>query len=185
MGGGSPEFLGVSNDGGLTKKQERTQRYKAGKKERSLYAFMAECDGGPDLCALAAAAKASQKQSGGGAAKQGSQPAAQQGGRATTPVTQRKVSDNPQQQKTPSVGAHKTGCVFCGGQHDMNSCAKVKDMPVGERWDRMRERMRLEVICIACFKFGHKSTECDKTCGVQGCVRRHATILHMDYPKST
>jgi hypothetical protein len=179
--GGSPV---PSNGGGaLTHKQEKRQRYNESKRERKLYAFMASCDGGPDLHALAAAAKAANKPQGGGAAVVGnSPPGAQQGGRATSVVTQRKAPDNPQMQKNPATGAHKYGCAWCGQGHDMNSCGKVKDMPVQERWDRMRERMRLEVICVACLKQGHKSTDCDKACGVTGCLRRHATLLHMDFP---
>jgi hypothetical protein len=89
----------------------------------------------------------------------------------------------PQKQRTPPANPHVTGCCWCGSTaHGLKNCDKVKNMPVLERWDRIRERARTEVVCFACLNNGHKAPECDKSCGVKGCLRRHAALLHLDEP---
>ena len=92
------------------------------------------------------------------------------------------VVPSPQKQKGTATVDHKYGCLWCGQNHHHTKCGKVADMPVLERWSKMRQRMRNETICVSCLEEGHKSTGCAKGCGISGCLRRHATLLHMDYP---
>ena len=163
----------ASTMGGNQPNQQKDspEKKRNGQWKRKLFAFVEGVEAGEDLTVLVGNArgpKSSGKGPGGS-----NQPAPKQGGSASAP---------PPQKQQPQADKHKFGCLFCGGNHHPMKCGKAKDMPVMERWAKMRSRMRDELMCVSCFEPGHKSTTCDKGCGVSGCLRRHATILHMDYP---
>ena len=159
MGGGQSYATG----------QDRGKKWK-----KNLSAFIQSCEDGEDLSALLQGNPGDKKTSGGsgnkktGAGQGGSPP------KGALPAAQK--------QKNPVQDGFKTGCLWCGEKHHPLKCKKVETIPVLERWALMRQRMRQEMICVSCFENGHKSTDCSKGCEVKGCLRRHATILHIDYP---
>jgi hypothetical protein len=188
MGGGGGPSVSASAAAGERTKSEKKADYNARKSDRKLWAFIQAVEDPTvdDDTVMALAGGAGGRGGASAAAKQGGQPAPQQGGSGggTTPVVRHQAPNVGQKQQSPATGAtFKTGCLWCGANHDLKTCAKVKDLPVKERWNRVRARMRAgEIMCVACFGVGHKSTECDKGCKVKGCQRRHNTLLHSDPP---
>lgn len=79
--------------------------------------------------------------------------------------------------------AHATGtvpqkltCVKCGGPHDVARCREFKLMELNARM----ELVFANGLCISCLDKGHRMKDCSraKTCGLDGCRRRHSRLLH-------
>ena len=72
-------------------------------------------------------------------------------------------------------------CLWCmATDHGPHNCPQLKNIPVIERWDKLRARWRVHTVCQRCLLEGHKSPNCpkQKICGVAGCGHPHATPLH-------
>ncbi|XP_064644640.1 uncharacterized protein LOC135498317 [Lineus longissimus] len=70
----------------------------------------------------------------------------------------------------------KKYCVFCNGEHWLDSCAKFSRKTPSERLAWFKEKGR----CFLCTKTTHRSSGCflKIRCKVKDCGKSHATILH-------
>ena len=74
-------------------------------------------------------------------------------------------------------------CVWCDQRgHSPFTCANLKSIPVQQRWEKLRQRWKTQTTCSRCLQDNHGSPACplQKTCGVAGCGKAHATPLHVD-----
>ena len=67
-------------------------------------------------------------------------------------------------------------CPSSNGNHSLTKCNSFKDKNFDERLQVMRKAQ----LCFNCFKYGHISVGClaKSACEIQGCRRRHHTLLH-------
>ena len=74
-------------------------------------------------------------------------------------------------------------CPSCNGNHSLAKCSSFKDKNFDERLQVMRKAQ----LCFNCFKYGHISVGClaKSACEIQGCRRRHHTLLHPPSPQQT
>ena len=74
-------------------------------------------------------------------------------------------------------------CPACNGAHSLVKCKNFVDKNFEERLQVMRKAQ----LCHNCFKYGHIAVGClaRSTCEVQGCKRRHHTLLHPPSPQHT
>ena len=74
-------------------------------------------------------------------------------------------------------------CPACNGAHSLVKCKHFVDKNFEERLQVMRKAQ----LCHKCFKYGHIAVGClaRSTCEVQGCKRRHHTLLHPPSPQHT
>ena len=61
-------------------------------------------------------------------------------------------------------------------QHNLSACPNFKALSVEERLSEVQKHKP----CFCCLRPGHWLTTCGnlKPCGVNGCTRRHNTLLH-------
>ena len=71
----------------------------------------------------------------------------------------------------------------CNGNHSLEKCNSFKDKNFDERVQVMRKAQ----LCFNCFKYGHIGVGClaKSACEIQGCRRRHHTLLHPPSPQQT
>jgi len=90
-------------------------------------------------------------------------------------------------QSSPSSKiAPKSGyliCPACNSAHSLVKCRAFVHKDFEERLQVMRKAQ----LCHNCFKYGHIAVGClaRSTCEVQGCRRRHHTLLHPPTPHQT
>ena len=74
-------------------------------------------------------------------------------------------------------------CPACNGAHSLVKCKNFVDKNFEERLPVIRKAQ----LCHNCFKYGHIAVGClaRNTCEVQGCKRRHHTLLHPPSPQHT
>ena len=67
-------------------------------------------------------------------------------------------------------------CTSCNGNHSLAKCNSFKDKNFDERLQVMRKAQ----LCFNCFRYGHISIGylAKSACEIQGCRRRHHTLLH-------
>ena len=67
-------------------------------------------------------------------------------------------------------------CPSCSGNHSLAKCNSFKDKNFDERLQVMRKAQ----LCFNCFRYGHIGVGClaKSACEIQGCRRRHHTLLH-------
>ena len=66
-------------------------------------------------------------------------------------------------------------CVVCGNAHGLWACDAFKKLTPIERYKKVKESK----LCFLCFRGGHAVKDCKmKECGIDGCKRRHNTLLH-------
>ena len=67
-------------------------------------------------------------------------------------------------------------CPACNGNHSLAKCNSFKDKSFDERLQVMRKAQ----LCFNCFRYGHIGVGClaKSACEIQGCRRRHHTLLH-------
>ena len=70
----------------------------------------------------------------------------------------------------------RTVCPACNGRLSLTRCHIFETKPFEER----QQIMRRAHLCHNCFKYGHIAVGClaKGSCEVQGCTRRHHTLLH-------
>ena len=80
----------------------------------------------------------------------------------------------PANRETPATRFAK--CQACKGDHPLVKCKNFKDKNFEERLQVMKKAQ----LCHICFKYGHIAVGClaKSACEVQGCRRRHHTLLH-------
>nr|XP_039261944.1 uncharacterized protein LOC120338078 [Styela clava] len=67
-------------------------------------------------------------------------------------------------------------CVKCNKDHFLNQCVKFRELSYEDKIEFVRNRK----LCFSCLEPGHWSKDCKRTkpCKVEGCKRRHTTVLH-------
>ncbi|CAL8129107.1 unnamed protein product [Orchesella dallaii] len=67
-------------------------------------------------------------------------------------------------------------CKYCDKQHKIAKCFAFKKLKVDERWEAVKEKR----LCFCCLQDGHVTTSCpeSKSCGKDGCDKRHHPLLH-------
>jgi len=90
---------------------------------------------------------------------------------------------NSQQQHSPvqPQAKQRDGCTYCGKPHSTVKCYDLIKMEPVERVEAMREKRA----CFNCCRGDHVIKDCRNTvpCGVDGCIRLHASILHSGFRK--
>ena len=74
-------------------------------------------------------------------------------------------------------------CPSCNRNHSLAKCDIFKEKNFDERLQVMRKAQ----LCFNCFTYGHISVGClaKSACEVQGCRRKHHTLLHPPSPQQT
>ncbi|XP_055685297.1 uncharacterized protein LOC129791254 [Lutzomyia longipalpis] len=72
-------------------------------------------------------------------------------------------------------------CTICDGRHGPSKCEIFLKAPVNDRWKMVSNKM----LCFSCLKPKHSISKCKKNvrCSVDGCLRKHNTLLHTDDAK--
>lgn len=90
-------------------------------------------------------------------------------------------SPQPRKEISLAISPNESGrdtnmCPLCKGTHSLDKCQDFHGMSVRTRSTYIREENR----CYACFRQGHRMSECwqHKLCGVGGCTHRHSHLLH-------
>ena len=103
------------------------------------------------------------------------------GGGGKPPQQQHRGKEPQKQQQRSTLECHKTGCIWDGGNHPTKGCNKAAKMDYRERWQRIRDRIRVEPNKMICFKcFGdHKADDCSAP-NCSKCDKRHHLSLHKE-----
>ncbi|XP_039431699.1 uncharacterized protein LOC120427497 [Culex pipiens pallens] len=72
-------------------------------------------------------------------------------------------------------------CDFCSERHLTFKCAAFQDLTVCQRMEKVKEKH----VCFNCLRAGHCAKNCRRTSSCGKCQRRHHTLLHDFYRKST
>lgn len=75
----------------------------------------------------------------------------------------------------------KKPCIFCTGEHDIDTCKKLKAKPHKEKVEILRRKG----LCFGCLKRGHMSKECKRRVICGTCKLKHPTVLHIEAASST
>ena len=104
--------------------------------------------------------------------------------RITTLNTQGTPSGNQGNQSRCGPGSvHLSGrirvCPACNGNHVLMKCLNFE----GKTFDERVQIMRKTQLCHNCFQYGHIARGCltKGACQIDGCKRRHHTLLHPPY----
>ena len=96
---------------------------------------------------------------------------------ASAPMTRGRAvnSERPKTIKPTTVG-RRDACAMCGRDHSVQCCEQFIALTIDER----AEFIGLRELCFNCLERGHVSARCprDVTCDVEGCGRRHNSLLH-------
>ena len=78
--------------------------------------------------------------------------------------------------QTKPPGKAKMDCEYCKKDHPLWRCEEFKKMDVRSRWHTTKQLR----VCFCCLRRNHTSDQCtrSKTCGIDGCQRRHNSLLH-------
>lgn len=79
----------------------------------------------------------------------------------------------------PSGSALK--CLFCQGEHKLDSCDELNEKPHQEKMDFLRNKG----ICFGCLSPGHMSKGCTQKITCRECSLKHPTILHIHKKAAT
>ena len=103
-----------------------------------------------------------------------------------TPVAARKEPDMVSNEKekgnrttdTTAVKgeAFTKPCVFCKGNHTMESCQEILKIPHKEKVEFLKK----QGFCFACLVKGHMSKTCKKRLTCHHCEKKHPTVLHIE-----
>ncbi|KAL6470498.1 hypothetical protein MHYP_G00216170 [Metynnis hypsauchen] len=66
-------------------------------------------------------------------------------------------------------------CLFCDGEHNLDSCTKLKGKSHNEKIDFLKSKG----CCFGCLKQGHMSKSCRAKVSCQVCSLMHPTLLHI------
>ena len=66
-------------------------------------------------------------------------------------------------------------CLFCKGEHVMETCNKLKSKAHKENLDFLRSKG----LCFSCLKHGHMSKQCKAKVSCEVCSLTHPTLLHI------
>ena len=80
-----------------------------------------------------------------------------------------------------SGSSTKTECLLKDGEDEIWQCEKFKNMKIEERHEVVRKCN----LCFSWFDSGHRIGQCkaNRTCGKDGCSKRHDILLHSDNKK--
>ena len=67
-------------------------------------------------------------------------------------------------------------CVFCKGNHAMETCETMSKVPHKEKIEFLRK----QGFCFACLIRGHMTASCKKRLTCQLCEKKHPTVLHIE-----
>lgn len=89
--------------------------------------------------------------------------------------TKRDTAPSVQKVHITSDSALKKPCIFCKGEHSLESCRKIRSKPHTEKIDFLRAKR----LCFGCLKHGHMSKGCKEKLCCQKCSLMHPTLLHI------
>lgn len=97
---------------------------------------------------------------------------------ATNVTVEKKIAAvTPKQVSSTKTGtAFETPCLFCQGDHTLESCTKIKEKTSQERLDFLKSKG----LCFGCLRQGHISQNCKKKTVCTQCSRKHPDILHQN-----
>ena len=77
--------------------------------------------------------------------------------------------------ETSQVSKSVNKCYLCSGPHRLWYCSDFKSKSVAERVRIVKEKR----LCFSCLQSGHGVRECkrSKPCGLNGCQRKHNSML--------
>jgi len=104
--------------------------------------------------------------------------------RMTTLTTHGTVSDKQGNQPwSVHSNAKIRVCPACGGNHHLLKCQNFERKTFGERIQIMQKAQ----LCHNCFQYGHIARGCltKGACQVDGCKRRHHTLLHPPFEQGS
>ena len=93
-------------------------------------------------------------------------------------INQRKDPGNHYRPRRSFHGQQVVKCEKCGEKHKTESCEKLKQMSVEERFNFVRENR----LCFNCLERSHISRNCPKkrVCGKDDCKKKHHQLLHQE-----
>ena len=93
---------------------------------------------------------------------------------STQEIDSREGHSSPSHKEAPTT--RYAVCPVCKAAHPLTKCKIFIEKNFKERLQVMRKAQ----LCYNCFKYGHTAVGCltRSTCEVQGCKRRHHTLLH-------
>lgn len=77
--------------------------------------------------------------------------------------------------RSPSDSNKTKLCIFCMGEHSINSCKGMQGKPHKESIEFLRGKG----LCFSCLKHGHISRSCKEKLCCQVCSLTHPTLLHI------
>ena len=105
----------------------------------------------------------------------------------TSPEERLSIFNTRETGAKPSLPSNKftptLRCPSCNGNHSLEKCNSFKDKNFDERVQVTRKAQ----LCFNCFRYGHIGVGClaKSACEIQGCRRRHHTLLHPPSPQQT
>ncbi|XP_038106589.1 uncharacterized protein LOC119766222 [Culex quinquefasciatus] len=82
---------------------------------------------------------------------------------------------------TAVTSSPRIWCDFCNGRHLTFKCTAFSGLTVRQRMQEVKEKR----VCFNCLRAGHSVKRCIRTSSCGKCQRRHHTLLHDFYQKST
>ena len=101
---------------------------------------------------------------------------AAQGGSAMPVSSSNVVNNNSRSDVNRGIGVGYGKCVVCAGLHQLWNCDEFKRKSYADRMNALREHR----LCDNCFKVGHIAKGClqKSACYVEGCNKKHMTVIH-------
>ena len=84
---------------------------------------------------------------------------------------------------TKTCSPSKSSCPLKDGEHKVWQCSAFKKLKIPER----HEVVKKANLCFSCLSSGHRKEQCkfNKTCGKDGCTKRHNRLLHSEDSKTS
>lgn len=80
-----------------------------------------------------------------------------------------------QVERSAPASASTQACLFCKGEHVLETCNKLKGKPHKEKLDFLRSKG----LCFSCLKYGHMSKLCKAKVSCEVCSLTNPTLLHI------
>ena len=81
--------------------------------------------------------------------------------------------------KPKTVSVFSKPCVHCEESYSLDMCKKYLNLPLKDRYSFLKSKG----LCFAFLKPGHLKTNCKQRLNCTHCMKKHPTILHVNYQK--